>query len=256
MTILNQFKLTNKVALVTGASRGIGRALAVGLAEAGADIAGVSRGASGGAIQQEVEALGRRYLHLQCDLAEASVVRLQALVDQTVSEMGQLDILVNNAGILLRTPALETSEADWDAVLQVNLKTAFFLAQAAANVMLHQGGGKIINVGSVLSFQGGILVPSYAAAKHGLAGITRALANEWAKHNINVNAIAPGYIITDVTEPLQQDEARNKAILDRIPADRWGQPDDLKGLVIYLASDASAYMHGSIVPIDGGWLAR
>jgi 2-deoxy-D-gluconate 3-dehydrogenase len=256
VTILNSFKLNNKVALVTGASRGIGRALAVGLAEAGAEIAGVSRGAHPGEIQQEVEALGRRYLHLQCDLGEAPVVRLQALVEQTVSEMGRLDILVNNAGIIRRTPALETNEADWDAVLQVNLKTAFFLAQAAAKVMLAQGGGKIINVGSVLSYQGGILVPSYTAAKHGLAGVTRALANEWAKHNINVNAIAPGYIATDATEPLQQDEQRNKAILDRIPAGRWGQPDDLKGLVVYLASAASAYMHGSILPIDGAWLAR
>lgn len=256
MKILDTFNLSGKVALVTGANRGIGQAMALGLAEAGADIAGLNRSTDPGEIQKQVESLGRRFLHIQCDLADASVERLQQVVNQVVTEMGRLDILVNNAGIIPRTPAIEYSEADWDAVLQINLKAAFFLSQAAAKEMMKQGSGKIILVGSVLSFQGGIFVPPYAAAKHGIAGIAKAMANEWAKHNINVNAIAPGYIETDATQPLQQDQGRNQAILDRIPAGRWGKPEDLKGVTVFLASAASDYMHGAIIPIDGAWLAR
>ena len=170
--------------------------------------------------------------------------------------MGRLDILVNNAGIIRRAPALEFSEADWDDVLQINLKALFFLSQAAGRVMVRQGGGKIINIASLLSFQGGILVPSYTAAKSGVAGVTRALANEWAKYNINVNAIAPGYMATANTAALRADPVRSQAILDRIPAGRWGTPEDLQGCVVFLASAASAYLNGAIVPADGGWLAR
>jgi 2-deoxy-D-gluconate 3-dehydrogenase len=189
-------------------------------------------------------------------LCEASVDDLNQVVSRVVTEMGRLDILVNNAGIIRRAPALEFSEKDWDDVLQINLKATFFLSQAAAKVMVKQGSGRIINVASMLSFQGGIIVPSYTAAKSAVAGVTRALANEWAKHNINVNAIAPGYMATDNTAPLRADPVRSQAILDRIPAGRWGTPDDLKGIVVFLASAASDYMTGAIVPVDGGWLAR
>ena len=255
MSVLDLFRLDGKVALVTGAGRGLGQAMALGLAEAGADIAGLYR-ANYQETQAQVEALGRRFLPLQCDLQEATVARLYEVVDQVVGELGRLDILVNNAGIIRRAPALEVSEQDWDDVIQVNLKALFFLSQATARVMAQQGGGKIINVASMLSFQGGILIPSYTAAKSGVAGLTRALANEWAAKGINVNAIAPGYIATDNTAPLRADPQRNQAILARIPVGRWGQPADLKGVAVFLASAASDYMHGAIVPVDGGWLAR
>jgi 2-deoxy-D-gluconate 3-dehydrogenase len=200
--------------------------------------------------------LGRRFLPVQCDLQEATVAQLNQVVDQVVGAMGRLDILVNNAGIIRRAPALEFSEQDWDDVIQVNLKALFFLSQAAARVMDRQGGGKIINIASMLSFQGGILIPPYTAAKSGVAGLTRALANEWAAKGINVNAIAPGYMATDNTAPLRADPVRNPAILARIPAGDWGEPADLKGAVVFLASEASNYMHAAIVPVDGGWLAR
>jgi 2-deoxy-D-gluconate 3-dehydrogenase len=229
--------------------------MAVGLAEAGADIAGLYRTGCQD-TQAQVEALGRRFLPLSCDLRVATVARLNELVDQVVDEMGGLHILVNNAGIIRRTPALEFSEQDWDDVIQVNLKAIFFLSQAAARVMAAQGGGKIIHIASMLSFQGGILVPSYTAAKSGVAGLTRAMANEWASKRINVNAIAPGYMATDNTAALRADPKRNQAILARIPAGRWGEPTDLNGAVVFLASAASDYMHGAIVPVDGGWLAR
>lgn len=255
MTILDSFKLDGKVALVTGAGRGIGQAAALGLAEAGADIAGLYQSRYE-ETQAQVEALGRRFLPIECNLLEATVEQLNGVVERVVAELGQLNILVNNAGIIRRTPALEYSEQDWDAVNQVNLKALFFLSQAAARVMVGQGGGKIINIASLLTFQGGILVPSYAAAKSGVGGLTKALANEWAKLNINVNAIAPGYIATDNTAALRADPERNPAILARIPAGRWGQPADLQGLVLFMASAASDYMHGSIVPLDGGWLGR
>ncbi len=255
MSILDSFKLDGKVALVTGVGRGIGQAAALGLAEAGADIAGLYQ-TRYEETQAQVEALGRRFLPIECDLLEATVDQLNGVVDRVVAELGQLNILVNNAGIIRRTPALQFGEQDWDDVLQVNLKSLFFLSQAAARVMADQGGGKIINIASLLTFQGGILIPAYTAAKSGVGGLTKALANEWAKLNINVNAVAPGYIATDNTAPLRADPERNPAILARIPAGRWGQPAELQGLVVYLASAASDYMHGSVVPIDGGWLGR
>jgi 2-deoxy-D-gluconate 3-dehydrogenase len=255
MGVLDLFRLEGKVALVTGVGRGLGQAMALGLAEAGADIAGLYR-TNYKESQAQVEALGRRFLPVQCDLQEATVAQLNEVVEQVVSETGRLDILVNNAGTIRRAPALEFSEQDWDDVIQVNLKALFFLSQAAARVMVAQGGGKIIHIASMLSFQGGILIPSYTAAKSGVAGLTRALANEWAARGINVNAIAPGYMATDNTAPLRADPVRNPAILARIPAGDWGQPADLKGTVVFLASEAAGYMHGAIVPVDGGWLAR
>ena len=253
--ILDSFNLTGKTALVTGASRGLGQGMALALAEAGADVAGLAREGSA-QTGEAVRTLGRRYHPVACDLSTSSVAQLNQVVAGTVATLGRLDILVNNAGMIRRSPALEFSESDWDDVLDANLKAAFFLAQAAARVMIPQGGGKIINIASMLSFQGGINVLSYAAAKSGLAGLTRALANEWAPHGINVNAIAPGYMATDNTAPLRADPNRNTSILARIPAGRWGTPDDLKGAVVFLASAASDYMNGAIVPIDGGWLGR
>lgn len=256
MGVLDTFRLDGKVALVTGASRGLGQAMAVGLAEAGADIAGLDRTPDCNETCEQVQALGRRFLNLTADLQTSSVQDLNAAVQQVVSELGSVDILINNAGIIRRTPALEFSEDDWDSVLQINLKAAFFLSQAAARVMVQQGRGKIINIASMLSFQGGILVPSYTSAKSAIMGLTRALANEWASLGINVNAIAPGYMATDNTAPLRADEARSAAILARIPVGRWGLPDDLKGAAVFLASDASNYLHGATIPVDGGWLAR
>jgi 2-deoxy-D-gluconate 3-dehydrogenase len=255
MNVLDSFKLDGKVALVTGAGRGLGQGMALGLAEAGADIAGLYL-SNYQETQAQVEALDRRFMPVRCDLGEATVADLNGIVDSIVQEMGRLDILVNNAGIIRRTPAAEYSEQDWDDVIQVNLKAAFFLSQASARVMLKQGSGKIIHIASMLSYQGGILVPAYTAAKSGLAGLTRAMANEWAAKGINVNAIAPGYMATDNTAALQADAVRSAAILARIPAGRWGKPEDLKGAVVWLASAASDYMHGAIVPVDGAWLAR
>ena len=253
--ILDDFRLNGKVALVTGAAQGLGQGYAIALAEAGADIVALDR-SEVAETGKSISALGRRFMPLKSDLREASVDDLNEIVADIVKQMGRLDILVNNAGIIRRTPAIDFSEKDWDDVLQINLKAAFFLSQAAARVMLNQGGGKIINVASMLSFQGGIFVPSYTAAKSGIAGITRALANEWAKHHINVNAIAPGYMATDNTAPLRADAARSQSILDRIPAGRWGTPADLQGLVVFLASSAAEYVQGAIIPVDGGWLTR
>jgi len=253
--ILDQFKLDGRVALVTGARRGLGRGFALALAEAGADVALLDR-SDATETRELIARLGRRSLSVTCDLSTATVDELGAVVGQVVDELGRLDILVNNAGIIRRAPAVDVSETDWNDVLQVNLNAVFFLSQAAGRVMIGQGGGKIINVASMLSFQGGVLVPSYTAAKHGVAGVTRALANEWASTNVNVNAIAPGYMATENTAPLRADEARAQAILDRIPAGRWGTPDDLMGAVVFLASDAARYVQGAILPIDGGWLTR
>jgi 2-deoxy-D-gluconate 3-dehydrogenase len=255
MNVLDSFRLDGKVALVTGMGRGLGQAMAIGLAEAGADIAGLYLTRYEDTLAQ-VEALGRRFAPIQCDLRTAPVDRLNEVVNQVVREMGGLDILVNNAGIIRRAPATEFSEQDWDEVMQVNLKALFFLSQAAARAMVERGGGKIIHIASMLSFQGGILVPSYTAAKSGVAGLTRAMANEWAALGIHVNAIAPGYMATDNTAPLRADPLRNAAIEARIPAGHWGEPTDLKGAVVFMASAASNYMHGAIVPVDGGWLAR
>jgi len=246
------FDLNGKVALVTGGNVGLGQAIAVALAAAGADIVSTSR-RDAPETQQAVEALGRRFLSLRADLS--STAPINAIVDQALA-FGGLDILVNNAGIIRRADSVDFSEADWDAVIDTNLKSAFFLAQAAGRHMIAQRRGKIINVASMLSFQGGIRVPSYTASKSGLAGITKLLACEWAAKGVNVNAIAPGYMTTDNTEALRADEKRNAQILDRIPAARWGEPSDLGGAAVFLASAASDYVHGAIIPVDGGWLAR
>jgi 2-dehydro-3-deoxy-D-gluconate 5-dehydrogenase len=256
MTVLDLFRLDGKVALVTGASRGLGQAMALGLAEAGADIVAMDRSAGSSSTGAQIEALGRRFLPIPTDLQTASVQELDAGVQQATAAFGSVDILVNNAGIIRRAPALEFTEEDWDEVLKINLKAAFFLSQAAARLMVTQGRGKIIQIASMLSYQGGILVPSYTAAKSALMGLTRALANEWASLGINVNGIAPGYMATDNTALLRADAARNASILARIPVGRWGSPDDLKGTVVFLASSASDYLHGATIPVDGGWLAR
>jgi 2-deoxy-D-gluconate 3-dehydrogenase len=253
--ILDSFRLDGKVALVTGARQGLGQGLALALAEAGADIAALDKG-DVAETKAAVMALGRRFLPIACNLREAGPADLGRIAEWTAAELGGLDILVNNAGIIRRTPAVDFSEADWDDVLQIDLKAVFFLSQAAARIMLARGGGKIINIASMLSFQGGILVPSYTAAKSGVAGVTRALANEWAARGIHVNAIAPGYMATENTAALRADSKRSASILERIPAGRWGTPDDLKGAVVFLASSASDYLHGAIVPVDGGWLTR
>lgn len=251
----NLFSLGGKVALVTGASRGLGQGMALGLAAAGADIAGLDRRACSETSEQ-VHALGHRFYDITCDLSSANPEEMANVVKSVVANLGGLDILLNNAGIIRRAPIFEFSEADWDDVLQINLKAVFLLSQAAARYMAAQGGGKIINIASMLSFQGGILVPSYTAAKSGVAGITKALANELAPHHINVNAIAPGYMATDNTAPLRADTARNQSILDRIPAGRWGEPSDLQGTAVFLASAASDYVQGITLPVDGGWLCR
>ena len=254
--ILDLFKLDGKVALVTGASRGLGQQQAIGLAEAGADVVGVSRG-SCETTQARIEAAGQRFMHLPCDLAAASVDDLYALVAKTVTAFGKLDILVNAAGAQIRHPVLEFPEADWDTVLQVNLKALMFLSQAAARQFEAQGsGGKIINVASVLTIHGGITVPAYTASKHGVAGVTRAMANELAGKGINVNAIIPGYMATDMNSALIADPARSEMIISRIPADRWGNPDDLNGATVYLASAASDYCHACFINVDGAWLSR
>jgi 2-deoxy-D-gluconate 3-dehydrogenase len=253
--ILDSFRLDGKVALVTGARQGLGQGLALALAEAGADIAALDKG-DVAETNAAVTARKRHFLPVECNLREASPADLGRVVERVEAELGRLDILVNNAGIIRRAPAADFSEADWDDVLQVDLKAVFFLSQAAARVMLARGGGKIINIASMLSFQGGILVPSYTAAKSGVAGITRALANEWAARGIHVNAIAPGYMATENTAALRADAKRSASILERIPAGRWGTPDDLQGAVVFLASSASDYLHGAVVPVDGGWLTR
>ena len=256
MGILESFRLDGKIALVTGARRGLGQAMAAALAEAGADVVGLDRTPDYAETCAMVEETGRRFMHVLCNLETVTVSQLNSIVRDITQQEGHLDILVNNAGIVRRKQALDYEESDWDALIQVHLKSVFFLSQAAAKVMVGQGGGKIINIASLLSFQGGILVPPYAAAKSGVVGLTRALANEWARMNINVNAIAPGYIETNNTVALRADVERNAAILSRIPVGRWGQPDDLKGTAVFLASAASDYMHGATIPVDGGWLAR
>jgi 2-dehydro-3-deoxy-D-gluconate 5-dehydrogenase len=252
--ILQAFQLTGKTAIVTGARTGLGQGMALGLAEAGADIVGVDREPLA-ETEKRVRETGRRFLGIEADLSDIGAI--DGIVERTVETFGRLDILINNAGIIRRADAVDFSEKDWDDVMAVNLKTVFFFAQAAARQFLKQKtGGKIVNVASMLSFQGGIRVPSYTASKSGVMGITRLLANEWAQHNINVNAIAPGYMATDNTAPIRADAARSKAILERIPAGRWGVPDDLKGIAVFLASEASAYVNGYTVAVDGGWLAR
>ncbi|MBN2548069.1 MAG: 2-dehydro-3-deoxy-D-gluconate 5-dehydrogenase KduD [Anaerolineales bacterium] len=255
MGIIDQFRLDGKAALVTGSGRGLGQAMAVGLAEAGADVAGLDV-ISNDETAARVQSLGQRFLSFSDNLLEATASQLEGIVQKVVREFGRLDILVNNAGIIRRAPVLEFSEKDWDDVLQINLKAVFFLSQAAVRVMAAKGSGKIINVASMLSFQGGILVPSYTASKSGVAGITRLMANELASSGVNVNAIAPGYMATDNTAPLRANPDRAPAILARIPAGRWGEPEDLQGVVVFLASNASDYLNGAIIPVDGGWLTR
>ncbi len=252
--ILDEFSISGKAAIVTGCSSGLGEAMALGLAEAGADVAGVYN-AGTLSVGEKIETLGRRFLGIQADLG--SIAPLGDIVHRTVAEFGKLDILVNSAGILRRNPAVDFTEKDWDDVMNINLKSLFFLSQAAARQFVEQNsGGKIVNIASLLSFQGGILVPSYTASKSGVMGLTRLLACEWAPHDINVNAIAPGYMETRVTQPLRDDPVRNRQILERIPAARWGKPDDLKGAVVFLASDASKYINGYTLAVDGAWLAR
>lgn len=253
--ILDQFSLKGKVALVTGATGGLGQGVAIGFAEAGADVVGVDYVDQFEETQSAVEKAGRRFVPVQADLSKMDSI--PQVVDTACKACGRIDILFNNAGIIRRSPCLEFSEEDWDAVMQLNLKTVFFLSQAVARVFVEQGGrGKIINIASMLSYQGGILIPSYTASKSGVAGITKTMANEWASMGINVNAIAPGYFATNATAALRQDAARSKAILDRIPAGEWGTPRDLAGMAVFLASPASDYCHGTIYPVDGGWLAR
>lgn len=244
------------MALVTGAARGLGRAIACGLAEAGADVFLVDR-LPADDTQAEISRLGRRAEALALDLQGLTEDAARGVVEHCATSMGRLDVLVNNAGIMRRAPALEFSQQDWEAVLNINLSAAFLLSQAAARHFIAAGtGGKIINIASMLSFQGGQSVPAYTAAKSGIAGLTRALANEWAAHGINVNAIAPGYMTTEITRALREDPQRYEAMLARIPAGRWGQPEDLKGAAVFLASDAAGYVHGAILPVDGGWLTR
>lgn len=240
--------------MVTGCNTGLGQGMAVALAQAGADIVGVNVSAPDD-TRAQVEALGRKFLDLRANLSDASC--LEDIVKQGLTLSGKLDILVNNAGIIRRCDAIDFTEKDWDDVIDLNLKTVFFLAQTVAKQFIHQGtGGKIINVASMLSFQGGVRVPSYTASKSAVMGLTRALANEWAAHGVNVNAIAPGYMATDNTTALRADAARNAAILERIPANRWGVPEDLAGPVVFLASKASDYVNGYTIAVDGGWLAR
>jgi 2-deoxy-D-gluconate 3-dehydrogenase len=247
------FDLSGRVAIVTGANTGIGQGIAIALAEAGADVALVGR-TPAEETAEEVRRAGRKAAIVHADLS--TIAPVQGVVQRTTAELGGVDILVNNAGIIRRADALDFSEEDWDAVIDTNLKSVFFLSQAVARHMVEQGRGKIINIASMLSFQGGIRVPSYTASKSGVAGLTKLLANEWAAKGINVNAIAPGYIATNNTAALQDDEVRNRQILERIPAGRWGKPSDLAGAAVFLASDASDYVHGHILAVDGGWLAR
>ena len=252
--ILDSFKLDTKVAIVTGASRGLGQAMAVGLAEAGADLALVDI-LDMDQTKAEIESLGRRCIAIKADLSKKESV--DTIVNTTVKELGKIDILFNNAGIIRRAPLVEFTEKDWDDVMNINIRTLFFLSQAVGKVFIEQGnGGKIVNTASMLSYQGGILVPSYTASKSAVMGLTRLLANELACHNVNVNAIAPGYMATDNTAALRADPERNKAILARIPAGRWGKPEDLKGAAVFLASSASDYLQGYTIAVDGGWLSR
>jgi len=251
---INMFCLDGKVAAVTGATRGIGKQMAIALAEAGASIALLQRNTADDTVQKEIEAIGQKAIIVACDLEDQTQVK--QTIPTVVEQLGSIDILVNNAGIQRRSPSLAFSEDDWDDVINVNLKAVWLLCQEAGKYMVPQKKGKIINMASLLSFQGGFTVPAYAAAKGGVAQLTKALANEWAKENVNVNAIVPGYIATDMNEALILDETRNKQILERIPAGRWGTAEDFSGTVVFLASDASNYIHGHLLAVDGGWLGR
>nr|WP_281015419.1 2-dehydro-3-deoxy-D-gluconate 5-dehydrogenase KduD [Martelella mediterranea] len=250
----DEFNLSGKTAIVTGCDTGLGQGMAVALAEAGADVVGVNIVEPTETIKK-VEALGRRFVSIEANLMKQGDI--PGIVEKAVEAFGKIDILVNNAGIIRREDAVDFSEADWDDVMNINIKSVFFLSQAVARQFIKQGhGGKIINIASMLSFQGGIRVPSYTASKSAVMGVTKLLANEWADQNINVNAIAPGYMATNNTAALRADEDRSKAILDRIPAARWGLPRDLAGPVVFLASEAASYVNGYTIAVDGGWLAR
>ncbi len=255
MSILQQFDLTGKTALVTGCNKGIGKGMALGLAEAGADIIGVSSSlAPGSEVEKEVTALGRKFTAYQADMSNRD--SLYAFIKKVLAENSQIDILVNNAGTIMRAPAAEHPDDYWDKVLAINLDSPFILAREIGKHMLRKGSGKIIFTCSLLTFQGGINVPGYAASKGALGSIVKALANEWASKGVNVNGIAPGYIATDNTEALRNDPERSTSILSRIPASRWGNPEDFKGAVVYLASKAADYVHGTILTVDGGWMGR
>jgi 2-deoxy-D-gluconate 3-dehydrogenase len=250
--VLDSFRLDGKMAVVTGGTKGIGKAIAVALAEAGADIVVVSRTPHPD-IENSIHNLGRRYSHHPVDLTDR--IQTRNLIPAVAQKIGDPDILVNNAGIIRRSPALEHPEEDWDATLESDLTATFILSQAAGRIMLKKGKGKIINIASVLSFQGGVNVTAYAAAKHGVVGLTKAFANDWAGKGINVNALAPSFFITDLTEPIQKDPERSKSITARTPAGRWGKPDDIAGAAVFLASPASDFIHGIVLPVDGGWMA-
>ena len=256
MNILNQFNLAGKVALVTGCKRGIGKGMALALAQAGADIIGVSATleSEGSAVEKEVTALGRTFIGYSCDFSDRKA--LYAFIAQVKADFPKIDILVNNAGTILRAPAAEHSDEFWDEVIEVNLNAQFVLSRELGKEMVTRGAGKIIFTASLLTFQGGITVPGYAASKGGIGQLTMALSNEWAGKGVCVNAIAPGYIATDNTQALQDDPERSQAILGRIPAGRWGKPEDFAGPVVFLASAASDYMHGTILTVDGGWMGR
>ncbi|MGO8760001.1 MAG: 2-dehydro-3-deoxy-D-gluconate 5-dehydrogenase KduD [Terracidiphilus sp.] len=252
--MLDSFNLKGKSALVTGSSRGLGAGIAIALAQAGANVAVHGSSSAPKATQHKVQALGVDFIALAGDVGDAAVCA--RLVEETVCHFGSIDILVNNAGIIRRAPAAEYPEEDWAALIDVNLSSVFRLTQLAGRHMLRRGSGKIINIASLLTFQGGILVPAYAAAKGGVGQLTKAFANEWASKGVNVNAIAPGYMATDNTEALQNNPERARQILERIPAGRWGNPEDLGGAAVFLASSASDYIHGHILVVDGGWLNR
>jgi 2-deoxy-D-gluconate 3-dehydrogenase len=253
--ILDSFSLEGQVALVTGTTRGLGQAAAIALAEAGADIALLDR-ADAADTAEQIRALGRRVHLVRRDLVSATPDELGTAVTEAIDELGGLDILVNNAGMIHRAPAVDYPADKWNDVLAVNLDAVFHLSQNAGRHMLAQGHGRIINIASMLSFQGGVFVPAYAASKHAVAGLTKALANEWAASGVTVNAVAPGYMATDNTAAIRADSERERSILARIPAGRWGTPADLQGTLVFLASNASAYVTGAVVPVDGGWLVR
>ena len=255
MSVLDKFKLNGKIALVTGASSGLGQAAAIALSEAGATVACHSRRA--GEANETVAAIeksGGAAFAVAGNLVDKNTPK--DLIEQTIEKFGRIDVLINNAGTIRRAPAVDFTEEDWAHVLEVNLSSVFRLSQAAGKKMIERGAGKIVNVASLLSFQGGITVPAYTASKAGVAGLTRAFANEWARHNVNVNAIAPGYMRTKNTNALRADETRNRQILERIPAGRWGDADDVAGAAVFLSSSASDYLHGHILVVDGGWMAR
>lgn len=256
MSILQGFDLKGKVAIVTGSSTGLGQGMAIGLAEAGADIVGIDYVGSA-ETGEIITKLGRQYLGLKANLININKQEIETLIKEATDAFGRVDILINNAGIIRREDSLEFSEENWDDVLNINLRSVFFLSQAVANQFVKQGeGGKIINIASMLSYQGGIRVPSYTASKSAVKGITMTMANEWAQYNINVNAIAPGYMATNNTKQLRDDEKRAGEILERIPAGRWGTPRDLAGAAVFLASANSDYINGYTIAVDGGWLAR